>query len=260
MGWNPLSRRRALRQVWADPERTILTLESFARTETDGAADIARAASRTVDPWLRDHLERHAEDERRHGDMFRELARTRRAARPRTPAAGVAIPFDLTRGRPDGEDSVNAHGFLETDRYDDFQDVPFVAMLHVAEKKAASLFEVQHELTGHLPDVQAAFRTILKDEQYHVSYTRSALERFREQGRGREVSRALKAASEARLLGSWKRLGARATGNLGRLLLFVAYFTVCAPFALASRRQTDDGGFRDPRVPDPSATLGSQYR
>lgn len=258
MTWNSLGRRRTFRQLWNDPERTILTLESFARTESDGAADIARVAERTFDPWLREHYVRHATDERRHGELFAELAHDLRRQHPQVPPAGVAIPFDLTRGRDTG-DEINAHGFLEAHRYDDFSDVQFVAMLYAAERRAAALFALQHELTGHLPAVQAAFAAILKDEQYHVSYTKAALVRFKEQGRALEVARAQKSAGEARLLCAWKRLGAGATGNFGRLLLLVAYFTVCAPFALAFRGRRLPGGLQQPRTTHPAAALRSQY-
>ena len=258
MVFEGFAEKRRYEQVWSDPERTILTLESFSHTENDGAVDIARAAERTSDPWLKEHLLRHAEDERRHGELFTGLGRSLRERHPEVPAVDESTPFDLASGKPG--DEVNAHGFLSGGRYEEFGDVEFVAMLHVAEKRAASLFQTQHDLTPHLPEVREVFASILKDEQYHVSYTKTALARWRDQGRGREVSRALKAAEEARLLGAWKRLGVRAAGNFGRLVLRICYFTLCIPFALTMRGRAAPGTMHTPRDGESGdVQLTSQY-
>lgn len=254
--WKAFGRRRRFADLWHDEGRTRRTLESFARTERGGASDIEKAARRTLDPWLREHLLRHAADERRHGEMFEALARS--LADAGSSEGDREIEFELISGSRDRGD-VNAHGFLASGEFDDFDDVEFVAMLHVAEKKAAALFAMQRDLTAHRPEVQRAFADILKDERYHVSYTHAALQRMRESGRGREVSRALAAARGQRALGAWKRLGARVTANLGRLLLFATYFTVLVPFALLARVRRREDVPSAPRFARPSDTLRSQY-
>ena len=62
--------RARSRAVWANPARTLLTLDRFARTEADGGRDIASAARRLGGPELRKHLDRHAGDEMRHAQLF----------------------------------------------------------------------------------------------------------------------------------------------------------------------------------------------
>jgi len=57
-------------------------------------------------------------------------------------------------------------------------DVAYVAMLHVAEKRAARLFRRMSAATRHDPETNRIFEEILKDERFHVAYTKKALETF----------------------------------------------------------------------------------
>jgi hypothetical protein len=262
--------RARSRAVWADPARTLLTLQSFARTEADGGRDIATAARRVVDPELRRHLLRHAEDETRHAELFRRRAEELRAAGGAVVAAASAVDtgvagdaaYDLSRGRPAHE--VDAHGFLTLGLLDELGEVPYVAMLHVAEERAARLFRVHADLTQEDPATHGIFESILRDEQYHVAWTRAVLDGWREQGRADEVKRALKDARASRLWGAWKRLGVRSGAGFGRLVLVVMYFTVLLPFALLARAGRERNGWRAPRPSpggsgDPLAAARAQY-
>jgi carbamoyltransferase len=64
-------------------------------------------------------------------------------------------------------------------------------MLHVAERRAAEFFRVQRELNHGDPELAASFDEILRDEKYHVAYTQRFLERWRAEGRGRVLARAV---------------------------------------------------------------------
>src|SRR6059036_2883772 len=57
--------------VWADDNRRLRKLMTFAEVETDGGRDILRAAEVTPDPLLRRLYLEHAIDELRHADLFR---------------------------------------------------------------------------------------------------------------------------------------------------------------------------------------------
>src|SRR5712691_3350299 len=59
------------RWIWLDAERRAHKLLSFGETETGGGRDLVRAAELTSDPLLRRLYLAHAEDELRHGEMFR---------------------------------------------------------------------------------------------------------------------------------------------------------------------------------------------
>ncbi len=257
MSWNPLSGRARYADLWHDAERTILTLESFAETEADGARDIRTAAERTVDPFLREHFLRHAADEQRHAELFRDRARELRAEHPHVAVPERDARFDLAKGRDN--DDLDAHGFFVAGLMDELGDVSYVAMLHVAEKRAEKLFRLQCDVTRHDHRTNAVFREILRDEMYHVSYTKTALDQWRKRGRGKEVSEALSSANGNRFLGAWRRLGVRAAGGFGQLVLLIVYWTAVPPFGLIARCSRVAGGFREPLFTDGKCRLRSQY-
>lgn len=226
--------RRRFRSVWADPARKLRTLESFAETEEDGGKDLEVAARRVADPDLRTHLERHAADERRHAAMFRERAAAVRAsaALETRDAMESDASTDLFRGR---KDEVDAHGFFRAGLIDELGEVSYLAMVNIAEQKAAKLFAMHHELTADDPELSEVFGSILKDEKYHVAYTERFLERWRKEGRGREVDEGLRAAKSSRFLGAWRRLGIRSGARFSQFLLLVLYWTLLLPFGLIAR-------------------------
>lgn len=211
---------------WRDPSQLAALLTSFAHTEAEGGDDLRAAAARVVDPWLREHLTRHARDELRHAALFRA-----RAAELRGDVAddGSVPHVD----RPTERDS---HGFLRVPELSAEGDIAFVAFLHVAEGNAEVLFRKAIRATRHDPRTQSVFAEILRDELYHVAWTKEALHRWRKAGRRGEVSRALAAARGRRFLGGLALAAARVGHGVGRTMLRIAYFTVFAPFAWAARR------------------------
>ena len=62
------------RWIWRDAHRRARKLFRFGETEADGGRDLARASELTSDPRLRGLYLRHAQDEQRHADMFRQQA------------------------------------------------------------------------------------------------------------------------------------------------------------------------------------------
>lgn len=243
--------------IWSDPGRAIRTLESFAETEADGARDIATARERCAEPWLSTQFEHHAADEWRHAELFRARARELRAEHPEVEVGEREPGYDLSRGRRSSE--VDAHGFFVSGLMEELGDVAYVAMLHVAEKRAAKLFKRLSSSAAGDPRTKQIFDEILKDERFHVAYTKNALDRWKQKGRGKDVSDALSAARGNRLLGGWRRLGMRAAGSFGRLVLRVLYFTVLLPFGLAASRTRTRTGLQEPLVRDAARRLGSQY-
>jgi len=247
-------------RIWADPLRACRTLLSFAETEEDGGRDLVRAARRVADGELRSHLVRHAGDERRHAELLRRRAQ-QLALVHALPAASVA-PFE---GRFDfagvlqstGGRELDAHGFYSAGLIDDLGELEYVAMLQVAESRAAALFTRCRDASAHDPETRALFDEILRDEAFHVSYTRLFLERWREQGRGFEVDRALREARRGRRLHAWRRLSARAAAGLSRVALLLLYWTLLAPVACVARAQSLPAGWQArPPESDPPDPLG----
>jgi rubrerythrin len=223
------------RGAWSDPARKLRTLESFAETEEDGGRDLEVAARRVGDPELRHHLLRHADDEKRHAALFRKHAAELRArlAQSARDAGESDSAYDLSRGRKGHE--VDAHGFFRAGLCDELGEVAYVAMLHVAEERAAWIFAVHRGLNAADGELQATFEEILRDEKYHVAYTARFLERWTEQGRAHEVQKGLSSARTSRFLGAWKRLGLRSGAGFSQVLLFLCYWTLLAPFGVLAR-------------------------
>jgi len=257
---NPMSwlERRRYQAVWSDAHRALLTLESFAETEEDGGRDLLAAAPRIHDEEVLTHIRHHADDEVRHARLFRDRAQEVAEAQGRHLGAleedkGKAYDLSGTRAA----DQVNAHGFFQAGLFDEMGEVGYVAMLHVAEQRAAHIF-TQHSAAARAAGDKATteiFEEILKDEKYHVAWTATVLKRWRGEGRDAEVSRALKSAKRGRALDAWRRLGLRSASGFATVLICVLYWTALAPFGLIARLLRPRAGWQEVR----GAGMGSQY-
>ena len=107
---------------------------------------------------------------------------------------------------------------------------------------------------------QKLFKRISQDEKYHVSYTGKILDRWRAEGREREVEEALKEARRSRFFGAWKRLGVRSGAGFGKAVMFVFYWTLLLPMGLLSRGRKNSVGWQKPRdLGTPQDAISSQY-
>jgi len=259
MSFSSFLLRRKSRAIWQDPLRRYRTLQSFSETEEDGGHDLIAAAGRISDPELREHILRHADDEVRHAELFRtratevrDLAMAGRGAEGKDAGRG----YDLT-GTRSGID-LDSHGFFNAGIYDEIGEVAYVAMLHVAEQRAAEAFTIHRDLNAHDPETVALFESILKDEKYHVSYTGRFLDKWRSEGREREVEEGLSKAKSSRFIGAWKRLGIRSGASFSKVLLLVMYWTVVLPFGFLTSRGEGPSGWQEPLEPKRSGGEG-QY-
>lgn len=248
---------RAARELWADRARKIRTLESFSKTEEDGGLDLRVAARRVADAELVKALLLHADDEVRHAQMFRARAAELRSTAAGSSAQESSPDHDLSRAR--GADRTDAHGFFTAGLCDELGEVAYVAMLHVAEKRAAELFERHSAALRDDPETKAVFDSILKDEKFHISYTKKTLERWTAAGRGAEVKAGLRRARGSRFIGAWKRFGARAAASFGRVALWLLYWTLLLPFSLLASRRRTPAEWRAPARVSDRDPLGSQY-
>jgi rubrerythrin len=224
---------REARAAWRDPSRRAATLESFAKTELDGAADLRRAARLTTDRSLRTKLERHADDEERHGRLFqdaaaeaRALARRRDDDAPADPRPFEPFEYAADRG---------AHGFLPPEGVEERGDLAYVAALHVAETRAAEIFAVLRRAWAEDPAIVAVLDAALKDENVHVAYTKKYLDDAASEGKAREARSALRLARGARFGGALGRFSARTARRVGVVLLGAFYFVAAPLFALAAK-------------------------
>ena len=206
--------------VWADGDRRLRKLLTFADVETDGGRDILRAAEVTPDPLLRRLYLEHAVDELRHGDLFRD----RGAALLRARGGGRGV---LLGGNP----LPGGHG-LDDLKIEGEPDHRLLAFLHVAEKSAAGRFTIYRELVDDDPHTRAIFEQILRDEVFHMNYTYTQLARISPRTYRRHVWH----ARAKRIWNRYLRVAAAAAGLIGNALLTVMYAVVLPPFAWLAKR------------------------
>jgi rubrerythrin len=228
------------RWVWADVDRRARKLLRFSETEADGARDITRAAELTRDPALRSLYLRHADDEQRHAALFRRRGQELLdSSRARVFEANWFAPGE--RGLDDLEVSSEA-------------DEALLAFLHLSEKAAAGRFVVYARVLDCDPRTRAVFARVLKDEVFHMSYTRKQLARLAPRREGLRLWQ----ARAGRLWKAYLRFASALAGILGTLMLAIQYFVILPLFALLAKRSArrEPEGFAPSR---PVLTLEGQY-
>jgi hypothetical protein len=228
--------------VWRDPVRRGRLLLRFAEVEADGGRDLARAAEVTADPRLRRLYLRHAEDERRHSEIFRrrgtQLLNEHEAGGARWQPLWLAPGergLDDVRPEPGG-------------------DGPLLAFLHLSEAAAARGFAGYRDALGRDPETRDVFARILKDEAFHMNYTRHELARVSP----RRQSWLLWRARLGRLWKLYLRLAVAIAGAMGTVLLTLQYFILLPVFAWAAKRAAR----REPEgwaTPSPERDLRGQF-
>ena len=206
--------------VWADADRKVRKLLTFADVETAGGRDILRAAEVTPDPLLRRLYLEHAIDELRHGELFRDRGTS--LLRAGDGARSVLL---------DGNPLPGGHG-LDDLKIDGEPDQRLLAFLHIAEKSAAGRFALYRELVDDDPHTRAIFEQILRDEVFHMNYTYAQLARVAPRTYRRHVWH----ARAKRLWNRYVRAAAMFGGLIGALMLTLMYFIVLPPFAWLAKR------------------------
>jgi hypothetical protein len=209
------------RWVWADPVRRGYRLLRFAEVEADGGRDLARAAELTADARLRRLYLRHALDEQRHADLFRR--RGGELLRAGAGAAGAGWQPDWLAPGERGLDDVK----VEPGR-----DGPLLAFLHLSERSAARGFQTYTRAVGDDAETSDMFRRILKDETFHMTYTRHELARVAPTRQGWLLWK----ARLGRLWKGYLRFAVALGGLFGSILLTLQYFILLPVFAWAAKR------------------------
>jgi rubrerythrin len=232
------------RWIWSDAHRRARKLLRFGATEADGGRDLARASELTTDPRLRRLYLRHARDEQRHAEMFRHRAIAVLLALPPRPAA----TFEANWLAP-GERG------LDDLRVDQERDDGLLAFLHLSERAAAARFKVYEKALSSDRETQQLFSDILRDEEFHMDYTRRELVRVAPKKHGLRLF----SARAHRLWKGYLRLATALAGVLGGLMLVVQYFVVLPLFAFLAKRaaQREKEGWVDRT--EKRRTLTSQY-
>ena len=232
------------RWVWGDRDRRVRKLLAFADVETDGGRDILRAAEVTPDPLLRRLYLAHAIDELHHGDLFRKRV------------AALLRDHRHTRASAASTSGLPSDGHLSGVRIEDAPDESLLAFLHLSEKAAAQRFSIYREVVDDDPPTRAVFEEILRDEVFHMNYTRAQLARISPHSHRRR----LWGARISRLWRQYLRLALTAANFISTVLLTLQYFIVIPPFAwLAKRAERRERGGWVPLPPERKESLTRQY-
>jgi hypothetical protein len=207
--------------IWNNKASCARTLLRFAETEAGGGRDLVRAAELTRDPILRRLFIFHADDERRHADLFRQRGVALLRSMPHSPRPAVRADW-LTPGERGLDDL----------KLDDSDDATLLAFLHLSEKSAAKDFAAYRDLLTADPQTRAVLEQILDDETFHMHYTLAQLKRVAPQRRGWLLWR-------ARLSRLWKgylRIAIAIAGVISNIALTIVYFVFVPPFAWLAKR------------------------
>jgi hypothetical protein len=209
------------RWVWRDPLRRGRRLLRFAEVEADGGRDLARAAELTGDARLRQLYLRHALDEKRHADIFRSHGIALLQAHAGTGASGWQ-PDWLTPGERGLDDVKIERG----------SDGPLLAFLHLSEGAAARQFAIYGRAVGADAETRDVFQHILRDEAFHMTYTRQELSRVAQRKQGWLLWR----ARLGRLWRGYLRIAAGLGNLIGSAILTLQYFLLLPLFAWLAKR------------------------
>jgi hypothetical protein len=228
------------RWVWLDAHRRGRKLLRFAETEDAGGRDLSRAAELSADGLLRRLYLRHAEDEHRHAALFRRRAREIFETHGQR-AGGVEANW-LAPGERGFEDL----------RIDAERPAALLAFLHLSERAAAQRFALYRSLLEGDPSTRDLFGEILKDEAFHMSYTRSQLARIAPKKQGLVLFR----SRAGRVWKAYLRIATALASVFGTVFLTAQYFLVLPLFAWFAKRNVDAEGFSPVRR---RSRLESQY-
>ncbi len=215
--------------AWRFPRERHRLLSAFSRTEQGSSLDMLAAVAGTQRRDLRRKYFRHALDEWRHSVLFRRRAN----------AQGV---LDATEAGRDEAGLLVEHGIVGgRTLFERLGEEDFLAFVFVAEADAVEQFDVYRRHDMPDPGTNLALDDILKDEAFHVSYSRQELLRLAGASRPEGLASVRKARWN-RVKEGWLRLSRDIGTVMGGLWLLIAYVLVVGPFRLIARLES--GGWQ----------------
>jgi len=133
----------------------------------------------------------------------------------------------------------------------------FLLQLAYSGERGAARAYVGHAASLRDPRERTEVRRILRDEVFHMDYTRSQLERIVPERHGRH----LWLARASRLWKGYLRAASAVAGLLGTVVLVAQYFLILPVFALFAKRaaRREHTGWSEPIRREGRAALERQY-
>ena len=225
---------------WRLPGRRRRMLQSFSQVERGSYYDMLAAAELTRSGALRREYFFHALDEGRHAVLFR--ARVKALARLSRSEAAL-----------DEAGYLGEHGIVGTSSLFEQMDEPdFLAFVTLTESDAVEQFNVYVDRNLPDPETREMLRNVLKDEERHVVYSRSAASESVD-GSVEPLMRTVRWRLRRQ---AWLRFGHRIGSVVASLWLGLLYLLVVTPFRVFARLA--NGGWRSPR-PDTRTAIAQAH-
>lgn len=222
--------------TWRIPGWPRRLLLSFSQAERGSYYDMLAAAEHTERRDLRRKYLEHALDEGRHAGLF--MGRVNALGGQDRVQAVMADASYLA-----------AHGVVgQQTLFERLGEMEFLAFVYTAEADAVEQFDVYMDRELPDPETLSTLREILRDERFHVSYSRAALDYYRKRGQETQVTKAMRRVRWNRVKEAWLNLSRHMGGFMASIWLSVIYLVAVAPFKVFGRLER--GGWQ-PAAPDP---------
>lgn len=177
--------RRASRHYYtavaAHPQARVWYYNLYQVLEGDAEVpNVPQAEGIFGDPWIEQRFMRHADDEKRHQRLWRELLERRAIFRPgEIPAWANIVETVFNSPWFAARDLLSAHREVHPQ-----QLIAMFAAMHALEVLGVQRFQIMADLhRGTDPEIAHLLDTIVQDERFHTAYTReSALRLGRSHG------------------------------------------------------------------------------
>ena len=182
-----VSARAIYREIHDHDETYRLFCSVAMKGEAQGGWENRRIAELTPDPVLRPKVQRHGEDEDKHGRLFAALLR-RRGLEP------CEVPFETDYTlRLERRGIGLAHERLRRDEVlCDEEVLAYLAHSRVTEQRAHEEVEQQLAVFADDPEIGRTMRMIADDERNHLSFTHEELARLARRGHDARIRRLLR--------------------------------------------------------------------
>ncbi len=195
-------------------------MSKFAATELGSAYDMLAAAETTERREMRRKYLEHALDEAKHARIFRKRALDLGISREKSALVEVGYL---------GENGIIAGETL----FERMGEIEFLAFVFDAEKRGLEQFHVYLNSDSTDQQTKSALTEIARDEHFHMSYSRAALEKY-----GAEQKEALlRKVVLRRNKEAWLRFGNVVGIFVSKIWLILLYFVVVSPFRIFARKE-----------------------
>jgi hypothetical protein len=203
---------------WRNPNSQARLMSKFAATEQGSSYDMLSALENTQYPELRQKYLHHALDEARHARIFRRRA--------------LALGVDRELAALIDIGYLHDHGILGGETlFERLGEHEFLAFVHDAEQRGLEHFLIYLNSPQTDNDTKEALKGITKDEHFHRSYSKAALDKYACE----QSTPLLQKVRRRRYKEAWMRIARTIGSVVSGFWLHIVYFLLVFPFRILAR-------------------------